>query len=61
MEPIEPFMSDKFKEKMELEIKHFPGILTDKTRYQIIDYMKILEWRIEELEDNVHSMNKKVK
>lgn len=53
MQPVEPFLSDVFKDKMEFEIKRFPGILTENTRFQITDYMKKLEWKVEELEDSV--------
>lgn len=53
MEPVEPFLSEVLKEKIEFETNHRPGVLTEKTKDQVIDYMKKLEWQIEDLEDKV--------
>lgn len=61
IKPIEPFLSEHIKENMEYEIKRYPGILTEKTKYQIIDYMKRLEWKIEELEDKFNSSQQRAK
>lgn len=54
--PIERPRSSEFETKMSMEIKDYPGVLTQKTREAMIEYMKTLEWRIEQLEGELQSI-----
>ncbi|WP_144028905.1 hypothetical protein [Paenibacillus tyrfis] len=42
--------SSFFKKVMEMENQGVPGYVTKKTQSQILEYIKQLEWKIEELE-----------
>jgi len=44
-----PFMSKHFEDLMEMEINRSPGMLTVKTRKAMVEYMKKLEWRLEQV------------
>jgi hypothetical protein len=50
---IEKARSDEFKKIIDIQLKGCPGFITERTRNEMIEYMKKLEWRIDELEDNL--------
>lgn len=51
--PVVILRSSEFEKRIDMELKRFLGYLTPKTRAEIIEYMKRLEWRVEHLEKGV--------
>jgi len=43
------YKSDKFVETLKFERNVEPGFVTQKTLTQMIEYIKVLEWRVEKL------------
>ncbi|WP_219837156.1 hypothetical protein [Paenibacillus sp. R14(2021)] len=40
--------SKYFQSVMTMERREYPGVITEKTRNEIIEYMKLLEWKLEQ-------------
>jgi len=51
MIPIKEKKSENFDKRIKAELEIYPGKLTERTKWEIIEYMKKLEWRVEELEN----------
>lgn len=56
---IERHRSLEFESKMNLEIKDFPGAITQRTRQDMIEYMRKLEWKVEQLEGEYNGLKTK--
>jgi hypothetical protein len=41
--------STEFEKRIEMEITRFPGYLTPKTRSEVIEYIRLLEWKLQQL------------
>ncbi|NOU96180.1 hypothetical protein GC093_23560 [Paenibacillus sp. LMG 31456] len=42
--------SSDFEQIMQIETKGVPGFISERTQYEILEYMRKLEWKMEELQ-----------